>query len=153
MSGRIFDSSLSIFCPTSRSGRNSYLIIVAVEFIPVNYTIGLAALLARHSCSFLLARSNPQQQCMWTLPSRSGYDCNMSTTEILAELPKLDPKARSRIFQRLCELQEADLLQGTGPTPEERQILDEALAEFRRDGDTGTPWRDVIARLAGAEGR
>ena len=77
----------------------------------------------------------------------------MSTTQILAELPKLDPEARSRIFQRLCEFQEADLLQGAGPTPEERQILDEALAEFRRDGDTGTPWREVIARLAGAEGQ
>ena len=77
----------------------------------------------------------------------------MSTTEILAELPSLDAEARSRIFQRLCELQEADLLHGAGPTPEERRILDEALAEFRRDGDTGTPWREVIARLAGTEAR
>ena len=58
---------------------------------------------------------------------------------------------RAQIFQRLCELQEADLLNGAGPTAEERRMLDEALAEFRRDGDTGTPWRDVVARLSGAE--
>lgn len=77
----------------------------------------------------------------------------MSTTEILAELPKLDAGERAKIFQRLCELQEADLLDGEGPSPEEKRILDEALTEFRRDGNTGDPWREVIARLAAPRGR
>lgn len=77
----------------------------------------------------------------------------MSTAEILAELPKLDSQSRSQIFQRLCELQESDLLHGNGPTPEEQRILNDALAEFDRDRDTGAPWRDVIARIAGSEKR
>jgi hypothetical protein len=72
----------------------------------------------------------------------------MSTAEIPSELPTLNAEARSQIFERLGELQEADLLHGHGPTPAEKQILDQALADFQRDGDTGTPWREVIARVA-----
>ena len=54
----------------------------------------------------------------------------MSKAEILAELPKLKAEDRSQVFQRLCELQERDLLQGVGPTAEETRLLDEALAQF-----------------------
>jgi hypothetical protein len=68
--------------------------------------------------------------------------------QILAELPTLTAEARLQILQRLCELEDADLLHGRGPTPQEQQILDEALAEFDRDGDRGTPWREAIARIA-----
>lgn len=77
----------------------------------------------------------------------------MSIAEILAELPKLDANARSQLFQRLCELQEVDLLHGEGPTPQEKQILDQALAEFHRDGDSGIPWREVIARISASGSR
>ena len=51
----------------------------------------------------------------------------MSKAEILAELPNLKAEERRQVFQRLCELQEDDLLHGVGPTEEEKNMLDEAL--------------------------
>jgi hypothetical protein len=71
----------------------------------------------------------------------------MSKAEILAELPNLKAEERTQVFQRLCELQEDDLLHGVGPTAEEKKLLDEALAEFQRDGNPGTPWREVLRRI------
>ena len=71
----------------------------------------------------------------------------MSGAEIIAELPKLKAEERIQVLQRLCELQEADLLHGVGPTDTEKKLLDEALAEFQRDGDAGTPWRDVLRQI------
>ena len=71
----------------------------------------------------------------------------MSKAEILEELPKLSPRERSQLFARLAELHEADLVSGDEPTASERQVLDEALAEFERDGDPGRPWREVLRRL------
>jgi hypothetical protein len=77
----------------------------------------------------------------------------MSKTEILDELPKLKPDERTQVFEKLCELQEADLLQGVGPTAEEKKLLDEALAEFERDDNPGTPWREVLRRLQSSRAR
>jgi hypothetical protein len=71
----------------------------------------------------------------------------MSSSEILAELPKLKAEERRQLFTRLCELQDQDLLKGVGPTDAERQTLDEALAEYERDGDDGTPWREAIQQI------
>jgi hypothetical protein len=71
----------------------------------------------------------------------------MSKAEILAELPKLKAEERTQVLQRLCELQEQDLLNGVGPTAEEKRLLDEALAEFQRDGNHGTPWREVMREI------
>jgi len=68
----------------------------------------------------------------------------MSKTEILAELPKLKAEERTQVLQRLCELQDDDLLHGVGPSAAEKKILDQALAEFERDGDPGLPWRQVL---------
>jgi hypothetical protein len=68
----------------------------------------------------------------------------VSKAEILAELPRLRAEDRIDLFERLCELQENDLLQGIGSGAEERQTLDEALAEFERDGQPGRPWREVL---------
>ena len=76
----------------------------------------------------------------------------MSKSEILAELPKLRAEDRSEVFERLCQLQEEDLLQGVGPTEAEKRLLDEALAEYRRDGDAGTPWREALRQML-ASGR
>jgi hypothetical protein len=76
-----------------------------------------------------------------------GQYSDMSSTEILAELPKLKVEERTQVFQRLCELQEADVLHGVGPTDQEKKLLDEALAEFQRDGSAETPWRDVLRQL------
>jgi hypothetical protein len=71
----------------------------------------------------------------------------MSKAEILAELPKLKAEEREQVFQKLCELQEYDLLHGAGPTAAEKQVLDHALAEFHRDGNPGMPWREVLQKI------
>ena len=71
----------------------------------------------------------------------------MSNAEILAELPKLKAEERRQIYQRLCELQELDLLNGAGPSEEEKKLLDAALAEFEKDHDRGRPWREVLGDL------
>ncbi|HVM50311.1 MAG TPA: hypothetical protein VMU04_19945 [Candidatus Acidoferrum sp.] len=77
----------------------------------------------------------------------------MSKAEILAELPKLKAEERTQVFERLCELQERDLVEGHGPSAEEKRLLDRALAEFERDGHRGEPWRDVLHRLQSARPR
>ena len=77
----------------------------------------------------------------------------MSSAEILAQLPKLEAEERTQVFQRLCELQEADLLHGVGPTEEEKKLLDEALAEFQHDRSAGTPWRDALRQVRGSTTR
>ena len=71
----------------------------------------------------------------------------MSKAQILAELPKLKAEERRQIYQRLCELQEQDLLNGAGPSEEEKKLLDAALAEYEKDGDRGRPWRKVLGDL------
>ena len=71
----------------------------------------------------------------------------MSKTEILAALHELQAEERAQVFERLCELQEDDLLHGVGPTIAEKKILDEALAEFNRDGNFGNPWREVLSEI------
>ena len=54
---------------------------------------------------------------------------------------------RRQIYQRLCELQEQDLLSGVGPSEEEKKLLDAALAEYEKDGHEGRPWREVLGDL------
>jgi hypothetical protein len=73
----------------------------------------------------------------------------MSTAEILSELPKLKPEDRRQIYQRLCELQEQDLLNGAAPSDDEKKLLDAALAEYEKDRDRGRPWREVLEDLRG----
>jgi hypothetical protein len=77
----------------------------------------------------------------------------MSKAEILAELPKLEAHDRAQIFRRLCELQDDDLVRGGGPTEEEKQVLDQALAEFERDGDFGTDWQVVLKPIRSSNTR
>jgi hypothetical protein len=77
----------------------------------------------------------------------------MSKAEILAELPKLKAEERTQVFERLCELQERDLLGGHGPTAAEKKLLDQALVEFERDGQRGDPWREVLQRLQTSRAR
>ncbi len=74
----------------------------------------------------------------------------MTISEILFELPKLKAEERTQVFERLCELQELDLLHGGGPSARDKLILDEALAEFQRDGNPGTPWRETLHRIRAA---
>ncbi len=70
----------------------------------------------------------------------------MSKLEILAELPKLDLADRREIFDRMCEMQEQDLLVGTGATVEEKALLDRELEEYRQNPETGSNWNEVEAR-------
>jgi putative addiction module component (TIGR02574 family) len=70
----------------------------------------------------------------------------MSKMEILAELPKLGLADRREIFDRLCEMEERDLLNG-GATPEEKALLDRELEEYRRNPDAGSTWDEVQTRI------
>jgi hypothetical protein len=71
----------------------------------------------------------------------------MSKAQILAELPRLKADERRQIYERLCQLQERDLLNGVGPTGREKKLLDAALAEYEKDRDAGRLWRTVLADL------
>ena len=68
----------------------------------------------------------------------------MSKAEILADLPKLKAEDRMQVFERVCELQQRDLLHGVGSTPGES--AGQALAEFERDGNPGEPWPGLAPR-------
>ena len=71
----------------------------------------------------------------------------MSKAQILEELPRLTASDRSQLFARLAEIHETDLLEGGGPSPAERQALDEALTEFEHDPSPGESWREVFQQL------
>jgi putative addiction module component (TIGR02574 family) len=71
----------------------------------------------------------------------------MSKMEILAELPKLELADRREIFDRICEMEERDLLLGSQPTAEEKALLDRELEEYRRNPEAGSTWNEVEARL------
>ena len=66
--------------------------------------------------------------------------------EILAELPKLELADRREIFDRICEMEERDLLTG-GATDDEKALLDRELEEYRRNPEAGSSWTEVEARL------
>jgi putative addiction module component (TIGR02574 family) len=70
----------------------------------------------------------------------------MSKTEILAELPKLELADRREIFDRICEMEEQDLLTG-GATDEEKKLLDRELEEYRRNPEAGSSWNEVETRI------
>jgi putative addiction module component (TIGR02574 family) len=66
----------------------------------------------------------------------------MSLTEILAEIPKLSFAERQELVRRTIELEDEEL------TPEEKAILDERLADFRRNPDSGLPAEQLKAELS-----
>jgi len=70
----------------------------------------------------------------------------MSKKEILAELPRLDIADRREIFDRICEIEERDSLNGI-ITPEEKALLDLELEEYRRNPADGSSWNEVEARI------
>ncbi len=71
----------------------------------------------------------------------------MSKAEILNELPRLRPEERQEIFQRICEIEEGELLCGATPTAEERALLDRELEEYRQNPDVGSLWQKVEGRF------
>jgi putative addiction module component (TIGR02574 family) len=70
----------------------------------------------------------------------------MSKVEIPAELPKLELADRREIFDRICEMEERDLLKG-GATDEEKALLDRELEEYRQNPEAGSGWNEVEARI------
>jgi putative addiction module component (TIGR02574 family) len=70
----------------------------------------------------------------------------MSKMEILAELPKLDSEERREIFDRICEIEERDILIGK-ITPQEKALLDRELEEYQRNPEAGSTWEEVEARI------
>jgi hypothetical protein len=75
------------------------------------------------------------------------YSLAMSKTEILQELPKLALEERREILERICELEEKDLLSGGEPTSEEKDLLDRELDDYQQTLATGSPWQEVHARI------
>ncbi len=71
----------------------------------------------------------------------------MSKTQILEELPRLGLAERREIWERLCELEEQDLLQGAAPSAEEKALLDREWEDFQSNPETGSAWQDVRDRL------
>ena len=71
----------------------------------------------------------------------------MSKNEILLELTRLPSSDRLEILDRLWDLEEGDVLHAAEPLPEEKALLDEALAAYARKPGAGRPWRDVLAEI------
>jgi putative addiction module component (TIGR02574 family) len=71
----------------------------------------------------------------------------MSKVEILAELPKLEMAERREILERICEMEDRDLLEGTEPEPGEKALLDRELEIYHADPNTGSTWTEVESRL------
>ena len=67
--------------------------------------------------------------------------------EILAELPKLGLADRREIFDRICAIEEHDLLAGGQPGTEEKALLDRELEDYRQNPDAGSTWQEVATRL------
>ena len=77
----------------------------------------------------------------------------MSKADILQELPRLQPEERHEIMERICELEERDVLGGPGSAVDEKALLDREMEEFQRNPDSGASWEEVEARLRGSSQR
>jgi hypothetical protein len=75
------------------------------------------------------------------------YSSNMSKIEILQELPKLALEERREIFERICELEETDLLNGSEPSSQEKVLLDRELDDYQQTPASGSPWHEVEASI------
>ncbi len=65
----------------------------------------------------------------------------MTLVEILAEIPKLSFTERQELVRRAIEVEDGEL------TTEEKAILDERLADFRRKPNSGTPAEQLKAEV------
>ena len=66
------------------------------------------------------------------------YFPQVSKSEILGELPRLQAEERQEILEHLWRIEEDSLLQGAAPNAGEIALLDRELAAFEQDGQTGT---------------
>jgi hypothetical protein len=59
----------------------------------------------------------------------------MSTTDILAQLPRLTPAERDAVRSRL------DAIDSSAPlSPEEKRLIDQRVAAYRQNPDAGVSW-------------
>jgi hypothetical protein len=77
----------------------------------------------------------------------------MSKSDILCELPNLARGDRREILERIWEMEEADLLMGALPDPEEKALLDNELRECQANPNAGTEWKEVESRLRSQLGK
>ena len=72
----------------------------------------------------------------------------MSKAEIIEELPKLPPEARSEIHAKLDEMAGNAWLAGDEPlTNEEKALLETRLNAYEKNPAAGSSWEEVEARL------
>lgn len=71
----------------------------------------------------------------------------MSKTEILAELPKLQPHELAEVQAKLDELVGDTWLDSGELSATDKSKLDAALADYNTNPDAGSSWNDVKARL------
>ena len=66
----------------------------------------------------------------------------MSTTEILAQLPRLTPADREMVRARLDDIDSAAPL-----SPEEKRLVDERVAAYRQNPGAGISWAVAEAEV------
>ena len=66
----------------------------------------------------------------------------MSTTEILAQLPRLTPEERDLVRHRLDDIDSSSPL-----TPAEKQLVTQRVAAYRQNPDTGVSWAVAEAEI------
>jgi hypothetical protein len=72
----------------------------------------------------------------------------MSKNEIIKVLSKLTPKERREIRAKIDELDDLDLneLDEDDLTEEEWKLIDERIAEYKKNPHTSIPWSEIEAR-------
>ena len=66
----------------------------------------------------------------------------MSTTEILAQLPRLTAEERDAVRSRLDDIDAAAPL-----SPEEKRLIDERVAAYRQNPGAGVSWAVAEAAI------
>jgi len=71
----------------------------------------------------------------------------MTKAEILTELPNLSVEDRAEIRAKLDELAGREWVDNGELSDEDKRALDEAITEYERDPNAGSPWEEVKARI------
>ena len=72
----------------------------------------------------------------------------MSKAEILSELPKLSKKERHEIRVKLAEMDSDGWLDEDDPlTDDQKALLEERLAAYEKDPESGSTWEEAEARI------
>ena len=72
-----------------------------------------------------------------------AYAYSMSFAEILEEIPNLSFAQRQELVRRAIALDEDDL------TPEENEMLDARMEDFRRNPESGVPLEQLREHISG----